>query len=230
MIRIKNFFFLYPLHREKRIRNFLKDCKECSQKGKEKRWCKYRKELKRFGRKAQRLRKNSTPATATSMFEFSILFTAVIGSKFRDINCADNGAEANIIGNETFRRITAAGVDFEVESHSKPRKLDMASANVNGKNAMLVCKGFCSIAKKLHIKKGSTLRICKLKLLVTEQRVANPFLRRPILEALRPNTRDLLAAAADQIGGSVGAKRLIGSSSDAVDGARVTSNGRRVPC
>lgn len=41
---------------------------------------------------------------------------------------------------------------------------------------------------------------------------------RPILEALALNTRELLAAAADQYGESVDAKRLIGLISDAREG------------
>lgn len=40
--------------------------------------------------------------------------------------------------------------------------------------------------------------IRNLKWLVTEQRVADPLLGRPVLEDLGLNTRDLLAAAADR--------------------------------
>lgn len=62
----------------------------------------------------------------------TILFTAVFGTNCGDPVCADNGADGNIIVNETLRRISAAGMKMSVEELSQPRVFEMAASNADG--------------------------------------------------------------------------------------------------
>lgn len=213
---------LYPPHREKGIKHFIKDCNACPKEDKEKYLKEYLEERKQRNGKAHRVRKNDGTASPSVSIgknpQSSILFTAVFGSKYRNQVCADNGADTNILDNATLRRIMASGVDLEVETLAQARVFDMAAVNADGASARLTCKHSVSIDTELHIRHGSTLRLRNLKWLVTDQRVTDPLLGRPILEALGLNTRELLAAAADQFCGSVDAERLIGAITDTGDG------------
>lgn len=97
---------------------------------------------------------------------------------------------------------------------TQPRVSDIMAANPNGASSRLTCKKAVSIDTELRIRQGSTLKICNLKWLVTEQHGDEPLLGRPILEVLGLNTRDVLAAAAGQFYGNVDAKRLLQSITD----------------
>lgn len=215
----KDVVCLYPPHKAKGLKHLIRDCKQCPEEEKEKYLREYIEERKKSGGKANRIRKSAEAKDKLEKrSQSSIIFTAVFGSKYRDQVCADNGADGNILDKETLRRIIAAGVDASVEELSQPRVFDMAAANADGASAKLVCTKSVSVDTELHIRHGTTLRLRNLKWLVTDQRVSDPLLGRPILEALGLNTRDLLAAAADQFCGSVDAERLVGSVTNTGDG------------
>lgn len=146
------------------------------------------------------------------------MFTAVFGSQYRDRICADNGADRNIHDKDTLRGIEAAGVDVAVQSLNQPLVFDMAAVNADGGRAKLICTKTVSIDTEIHIRHGCMLRLRNLKWIVTEQRVCDQLIGRPVLKALGTNTWDLLAAAEDQFCGSVDADRVMGSFAESGDG------------
>lgn len=169
--------------------------------------------------KEQRLRNKSFSSVTNGQKSASkILFTALIGSKFSDRICSENGADGKIIESETLRRINAAGVELVVETLRLPLVFDKVAENANGVSSKLTCTISVSIETELHTRHGYTIREHNLKLLVTEQRLADPLEGRPILEALGLNTRDLPTAAADQFCGIFYADLLLESITDTGDG------------
>lgn len=146
------------------------------------------------------------------------MFAAVFGRKDIDSLSTDNEGDGNILNKEILSRIGVAEEDLAVESLRTLRILGMAAANADGERERLICKGMVSMDTELHIRHGSSLRLRNLKWLVTEQRVFDPFMGLPVLEALGFNNPDLILATADQFGWSIVTYRIIGSFKESGNG------------
>lgn len=94
----------------------------------------------------------------------------------------------------------------------------MAAALPDGKAAEIKCSRVATIATSLKIRYGKSLTRRNLQWTVTDQRVGDPLLGGPMLEAFGLNTRDTLAAAAARYNGTVEASKLLKSSPDVANG------------
>ncbi len=104
------------------------------------------------------------------------------------------------------RRIKDSGAAVSVNDLRPPHRYAMAAKSLEtGQDAYIKCTHTATIDVELHVRHGTTLILRNLKWLVTEQRVREPLLGRPTLEALGLNTANILAAAADKHGGEVDA-------------------------
>ncbi len=80
----------------------------------------------------------------------------------------------------------------------------MATDNLGtGHNACVKWTHTATLDVELHARQGTTLILRNLKWLVTEQRVLESLLGRPMLDVLGLNSSDILAAASDKYGGEV---------------------------
>lgn len=122
---------------------------------------------------------------------------------------AGNGADGNIMDDVTLRHISASGADLDVQSLDQPRVFDMESAALYGRPAKLLCSKNVLIDTELHIYSGSEFMLFKVECLVTDQRVNKPLLGRLILDRLRLNTREILAAMADRFAETVEVVHLL---------------------
>ncbi len=105
-------------------------------------------------------------------------------------------------------KIQAEGVEIEVQKLDPPRTFDMAADTTDGKRARLICSKAACLDVELHIRHVSALKLRYLRWLISDQRLGEPLLRRPVLERLGLNTRDILAAAAERFAGCVDATLL----------------------
>lgn len=136
-----------PTAQRKGIKNMLRDCKACPEEEKAKLIQEYVDSRKRQAGKAQLVRASGRSSKnmedretfSTDPDNYSIMFTAVFGSKYRDKKCADNGADGNIIDAETLRNIADAVVDCDAEVLRQPRLFYMAASNTEGEISKLVC-------------------------------------------------------------------------------------------
>lgn len=195
---------LYPPHKEKGVRHKLKDCRACPEEEKNNLFDNFRKERKerqeKSARRVQARRKDNEHLERSST-EFQAVFAGRINVNI----CADNGADASILDDNTLSLIISAGADVQIDNLEKPRIFGMAAMTKDGQDAQIVCDRAVSVNTELHIRHGSSLMLRNLRWLLTPQKLAEPLLGRPLLEALGLNTRDLLAAAATRLAGTVDA-------------------------
>lgn len=104
---------LYPPHREKGFRPYLKDCKECPNEQKEKLFEDFR------AQKKGEIKRTSDKAERTS--ESSVIFSTMFGNKFRTTICADIGAAASIMDMSMLHKLEKANVHFQIEQLSPAR-------------------------------------------------------------------------------------------------------------
>lgn len=140
----------------------------------------------------------------------SIAFATVLETKLYWPICPDNGADCNVMDNRTFRAIDGTGADIEVQKLNRPRMFEMAPATPDGRRTTLTCTKTACINMEIKIRHGSALVLRNLRWLISEQPLSDPLLGRPLLKALGPNTRRLLAAAPNRFAGSIDAKRFVG--------------------
>ena len=141
----------------------------------------------------------------------SVIFTATFGERHRATICADTCSDDNILDRYMLQAFKKAGVEHTVEELPRPRTFNMAAHLPNGKPAPLTCRQVVTADTELHIRHGSALILRGVRWLVTDQAVGDPLLGRPLLEALGPNTRDILAAAAEKHAGVVDVSALVGT-------------------
>lgn len=147
----------------------------------------------------------------------SVLFTAVFADRMR-CTCADNGAGGNIMDRVTLENLKDAGKPLCIEQLNHPRLLDMMACTEHRESARLVCKAAVTLHTKGHIRHGSALVLRKFHWLIPDQKLAEPLLVRPILEALGLNTRNIIVANADILSGSVGSALLLDPIEEEPDG------------
>ncbi len=98
----------------------------------------------------------------------------------------------------------------------------MAACNPGGKRAKLVCTGSLVLDAELHIRHGTDLTLRGIRWIVTDQTVGEPLLGRPLIEALRLNTRNILAAAAEKHSGAVDVATLFGTNPEVSQDGRIS--------
>lgn len=197
---------LFPPHKEKGLRHYLKDCRDCPKDMKDKLFEDMR-ATKKDGIKRAALPSSKAP-------DSSIIFSATFANKVRTTVCADIGADASLMDTALLDTIQRAGIDALVEKLTPPRTFNMAASNSDGSTNTISCDQAVTINTQLHIRHGSALILRGLRWLVTSQSVGEPLLGRPVLEALGLDCHKVLAAAADRHGGSVDISTLVGSQSD----------------
>lgn len=193
---------LWPTHKDKGIRHRLKDCPDCPSGERQALFDAMRKE--RSKKDARRLRGADVPKHGES----SAIFTATLGGSLLHTICADNGADANILGAATLEKIEESGGNVTIEQLRQPRIFHMAAHDPSGAESQLRCARAATMDTDVHIRHGAALKIRRLRWLVTEQDVPEPLLGRPLLEALGLDTQEILAAAADKYAGTVDAQQL----------------------
>lgn len=92
----------------KGIKPLLTDCTECLPDERKTLFGNWRKEESDNKKGARRTK----GADNQSNMESSVLFTATLGGFFKENICADNGADANIMGKQKLDKIAAAGDEF----------------------------------------------------------------------------------------------------------------------
>lgn len=196
---------LWPPHKEKDLRHFLRDCRNCPEDEKRALLKKNREEREKKNDASDALKKTTEnfskrvalPPDVPSG-KSSVLFTATYGGKVQEILCADNGSDMNLMGADLLKRIQTNGGKVVVTKFKNPLLYSMAANLDDGKSARISCTRRAVMDTELHIRHGKTLVLKNLKWMVTDQQVDEPLLGRPVLEALGLNTSDILAAAADK--------------------------------
>lgn len=97
-----------------------------------------------------------------------------------------------------FEEIINEGINFKSENFSKSVIYEMATEDENGTLAKIKCDKKITLDLELHIRHGTSLMLRNMGWYVITQAVNEPLLGRAVLEALGPNTSDILAAAADR--------------------------------
>lgn len=143
-----------------------------------------------------------------SSSESSVLFTATFAGAVRGTICADIGADANIMGALTLNQLLPAGWTVEVESFTKPRLLNMAAQAPTGNQSQLKCDRTATMDTDVHIRHGDVLKLRRVRWLVSEQKVPETLLGRPVVEALCLDTAQIISAAANKYAWSVDAEEL----------------------
>lgn len=94
--------------------NYIKYCITFPEEDKENHPQKFLEERKGKGGDTLRVNENIGNSKPQKAEELPFLFAGVLGSKYSDRMCAENGADRNILNKETLRRIGAAGVEFGI--------------------------------------------------------------------------------------------------------------------
>lgn len=105
-------------------------------------------------------------------------------------------------------RIIDSSGAVEVNQLKQPRHFSQAADAPDGTRLSLRCQQETLMDVDLHIRHGSSLKLRNTRWLVSNQRVPEPLLGRPMLEVLGLNTADILATAADRSAGVVDAQHL----------------------
>ena len=95
-----------------------------------------------------------------------------------------------------------AGAKHKVETLVQPREFEMAAKLAEDTYPMIKSENIFTVDTELHIRHGSSLTLRGVLWLVTDQTVGQSLLRRPVLDFLRLDTREILAAAADRYSGA----------------------------
>lgn len=193
---------LWETHSSKGIRHFMKDCAECPADKRKELLATYHAKRK-AERGAKRAASASVPNGASS-----VLFSADFAGVLCETLCADIGADANLMDADLLSRITDAGASLQVETLNPPRQFALAAETADGDMTHLVCQRAATMDVDVHIRHGTGLKIRNARWLVSNQRVPEPLLGRPLLEFLGLNTAECLAAAADRSAGVIDAQHL----------------------
>lgn len=200
----------YPPHKEKGLRHYLKDCRDCPKDKKNKLF----EELR--SKKKEGVKRTTDPRSFEK--ESSVLFTATLDGKYRTTVCADIGSAATLMDSKTLNTVQKAGVSAIVLKLNPPRKFEMAAKNPDGTPTIITCTHSATIDTELHIRHGSALVLRNLRWLITPQAVDEPLLSRPLLEALGFDCHQVMRSASDRFGGSVDVSTLVGNGSDFASG------------
>lgn len=179
---------LWEEQSKKCIRHYLRNCKECSKEENDRLFDNCRSTKEEFAKRTKDQEKN--------LENTSVVFNTKFGGRHRVTICADICSDDNIIDKHTVEELKKAGVEPTIENIFNPRTLHMAANLPDGKPATLMVKEAFVVDTELHIRHGTYLTLRGLRWLVTDKIVGDPLLRRPLLEALELNIRNVLAAAA----------------------------------
>ena len=136
---------------------------------------------------------------------------AMFSKKFKTILCADGGSDINLISPEILQHLFEKGARVKVTESESPKQFGLAAKNnQKGEEVFVTCNKQVEMNIELFIRHGCFLELRNIKWYVAMSEMAEPILGRPILEALGINTRDLLAAAVDQVGSSLDVSHLDG--------------------
>lgn len=208
-------FCVYPPHREKEIRYYIKDCKAWPGHQKVRYLANYRKEWKKNiknQQKTQRLRASPVQQDRNNHVEESlVLFSAMFADRYRKHVCVNIGADGIIIKAVILSWITAVEADHGIQKLNVPRVFDMIAAGSDGKALELVCLNEVLIDIELQIPHRIALKFCYVRLLVVEQLLSEPLLGRPILKSSGLSTREMLATVAYRLDETFDAERLVES-------------------
>lgn len=153
---------LYPPHKAKGFRHYLKDCRDCPDDQKDKLFeeiCEHKnRAIKRTTPKAE-----ETPS--------SVIFSATFAEKVRTTVCADIGACASLMDSEMLSKFEKAGVEAEIKTLPRPVTFNMAAKNADGTDNSIMCARTVTIDTQLHIRHGSALILRGLHWFVTPQMV-----------------------------------------------------------
>lgn len=85
----------------------------------------------------------------------------------------------------------------------------MAARNPDGTAAVLRCTRAITLDTQLHVKHGTSLEWRGLRWMVTDQKIREPLIRRPVLENLGLDYRGILTATAFSLNGVYNASRIL---------------------
>lgn len=126
-----------------------------------------------------------------SMFAYSV----------KRIICPDICSDIILMPPDLFRRLSDMRETMQVRACDAAQKYGLAAANDGkGKDIYVLCDKEIKVNIELFIRHGFYLELCNKIWYVAMSGVTDPLLERSSLEALGINTKDLLAAATDQMG------------------------------
>lgn len=111
------------------------------------------------------------------------LFTASLGLK-SDVHCTDIDNDASLYDVTFVQRLEKSGVSLAEEELHKPRTYLTTVSDSNRDRLRVVLKRAITVEILLHIRYADSLRQRGVRWLVTEQKVGEAFLGRPLLESL----------------------------------------------
>lgn len=141
-------------------------------------------------------------ACATEAEESSVIFTAMFAAQYRATICDDVGSDACIMDAATQKNIEEKGGKVEIQDLNRNQDFCMAESKEDGTPAVLKCTRVATMDTELHVLHESVLELLNLRWLLTDRTVGEPLLRRPVLETLGLDCRQILAAAADRSSGA----------------------------
>ena len=117
---------------------------------------------------------------------------------------ADQGSDVNLISNSVFQDLIRAESNLKTESIAPPAKF----GSINQSDAV-ICSNRVVADVQLRIRHGKNLLLLNIEWHVSDSELAHVIIGRTVLEAIGCDNRALLAAASDNSGGVVDAKKAI---------------------
>ena len=117
---------------------------------------------------------------------------------------ADQGSDVNLISNSVFQDLIRAESNLKTESIAPPAKF----GSINQSDAV-ICSTRVVADVQLRIRHGTNLLLRNVEWHVSDSELAHVIIGRTVLEAIGCDNRALLAAASDNSGGVVDAKKAI---------------------
>ena len=117
--------------------------------------------------------------------------------------CADGGSDINLMSPALCRQLKTASTETLVTRFTKPRSFGLAvSETVDRTPISVICDRQVTLDTQLFIRHDSSIFLRNSTWYVAVQRVPEPLLGRPLLEALGLNTRNTLESSGDARDGS----------------------------
>lgn len=186
---------LHPIHKEQGIRHWLRDCGLTSKE-----------EAIKFLEEARK-KKSSRIAEAIDEVQedptdSSTRMEALFAGKQTRVLCADGGSDINLMPQELFTCLLSEGAEMRVSHFQQVRQFGLGTKDsVDKSDISVACDKMAVMTVELIVRHGKSLTLRNLPWYVTSQKMEEPLLGRPVLEALGLDTKKLLAAACDRLHG-----------------------------
>lgn len=202
---------LWPPHKEKGIRCWINECKECPEPDKKKLLEAHKKEQSEKRKKKSGLKKLGTggPSIENAVLspnnipvldekEDDTRFIIDFGCNTRAVLCGDGGSCANILPKDVAEELEKKKAKVHIEEINPPKVFDLAvSSNQDGDRISVHCNQKVTFPEvNLDCRHGTALTLRNSNWMVPIEPCQEALLGRPTLRKLELNTSEIFRAAA----------------------------------